>query len=97
MLLGHAAFREKSLLSPVFIWEHAAFLLCALGGGGALVAGCSRKGRFQEDADSGLICGTIRLSSGSGLWILLSVPWEESVSLWRLKSLVFGGKRLLLV
>lgn len=75
---------EKYLPSLLSIWEHTVLLLCALGGGGALLTECPWKGQFQEDADSSLVCGVVRFSSGSGLWILLSVPWEESVSLWRL-------------
>lgn len=40
----------------VFLWEHSVFLVRALGRWRALVTGCPWKGRFQEDADSRLIC-----------------------------------------
>jgi len=65
MLLVRTAFGEKSLLSPVFPWGQAVFLLRALGGGGALVTECLRKGRSQEDADSGLFMA--RLGSALAL------------------------------
>lgn len=40
----------------MFLWEHSVFLLRALGGGQPLSQSARARGRFQEDADSSLIC-----------------------------------------
>lgn len=98
MQLVHAAFGVKSFLSPVLIEEHAVFLPCAPGGGGALVMECPRKGRFREDADSSLIC---LWHTSAQLWLWVTDSLECSLGMICLlvetQSLVFGGKKLLSV